>query len=161
MNNLFAQRIILGGQSAGAQLASLLAYERQATQTESSLFSGLRSVSGSLDFAFCQSGRIRKRLAAYIGHLPNPEIADPVAFADPRIPIFVLCLHGKNDPVVDPQNSRAFANKLNQGAIQRAHLHILAHTYHSDVLNLFFEPFEQTHLLTDWLTDIDQQPLAA
>jgi acetyl esterase/lipase len=150
-NDAPVKRIILGGHSAGAQLVSLLAYDPKIMAAERPLFSGLVSMSGPLDFSLCQSGQIRSLLDAYIGGLSNREDADPTAYASPDIPISVLCLHGARDPLVDPENSRSFVNKINQGSIHRAELQILPNRYHSDMLNMFLEMSDETKILTDWL----------
>jgi acetyl esterase/lipase len=150
------KRIILGGHSAGAQLASLLAYDQKIMAAERPLFSGLFSMSGPLDFSLCQSGKIRKLLDPYIGHLPDPEIANPIAYANPDIPISVLCLHGAQDPLVAAENSRSFTNKLNQGPVQRAICHIFPYRHHSDMISLFLEPSAGTEKLTDWLDEADK-----
>lgn len=148
-------RIILGGHSAGAQLAGLLAYDHEAVPRERSMFAGFFSMSGPLDFSSCRRGRIRKLLDAYVGQLPDPEIADPIHYASPDAPISVLCIHGADDPLVDPENSRSFAHKLNGGSVQRAQVHVFPETNHSDTLNVFLEESEKTKVLTDWLAKVD------
>lgn len=152
-----AKRIVLGGHSAGAQLASLMAYDTSVLQAERPLFAGLFPMSGPLDFAYCQSGDIRQMLNAYIGHLPDQSIANPISHADPSLPISGLCLHGAQDPTVDPQNSTSFVSKLNQGSTQRATLHIAEGVHHSDMLNLFLQANAQTQMLTEWLSAVDQR----
>ena len=67
----------------------------------------------------------------------------------------MLCIHGADDPLVDPENSRSFARKVNQGSVQRARVHVLPETYHSDTLNVFLEESEGTRVLTDWLGEVD------
>lgn len=155
-NDAPVTKIILGGHSAGAQLVSLLAYDPKIMAAERPLVSGLVSMSGPLDFSFCRSGQIRSLLDAYLGDLSNWEVADPIAYASSDFPISVLCLHGANDPLVDPENSRSFVNKLNKGAIHRAELQIFPNRYHSDMLNLFFEMSDETKILTDWLENVDK-----
>lgn len=148
------KEIILGGHSAGAQLASLLTYDKEIMETERPLFSGLFCISGVLDFSFCQSSGIKKLLRDYIGNLSNPEIADPIFYANPDSPISVLCLHGGQDPLVDAMNSKSFAQKLNQGSANRAQLNILPNKYHSDTMDLFFEMTDDTKILTDWIETV-------
>lgn len=154
--NVPTKRVVLGGHSAGSQLASLLAYDHQTMQVQRPMFSGFFSMSGPLDFSLDRSGSIRKMLDAYVGHLPNPEIADPIQYASPDVPISALLLHGAHDPVVDPENSRSFAEKLNQGAVKRAQLYIVPDTYHSDILNLFLDESGKTKILTEWLAEVDK-----
>ena len=154
-NNIYAKKIILGGHSAGAQLTSLLTYKENITVAERSLFSGLFCMSGPLDFSLCQSVGIKKLLDDYIGNLPNPEVADPIFYADPELSVSVLCIHGAQDPLVSVENSASFAQKLNQGLVKRAQLNILPDKYHSDTMDLFFETTDETRILTDWIDLID------
>ena len=149
------KRIILGGHSAGAQLASLLIFDEEVMKTERSLFLGLFCISGVLDFSFCQSSGIKKLLGNYIGNLANPEIADPIFFANPALPVSVLCLHGAKDPLVNVMNSKSFTQKLNQGEANRAQLTILPNNYHSDTLNLFLEMTDDAQVLTEWIRTIE------
>ena len=109
-----------------------------------------------LDFSLCQTGQIRSLLDGYLGGVSNWEVADPIAYASPDIPISVLCLHGAKDPLVDPENSRSFVNKLNKGSIHRAELQIFPNRYHSDMLNMFLEMSAETKILTDWLANVDK-----
>jgi acetyl esterase/lipase len=155
-NDAPVTKIILGGHSAGAQLVSLLAYDPKIMAAERPLVSGLFSMSGPLDFSFCRSGQIRSLLDANLWDLFYLEYAYPIAYASPNIPISVMCLHGAKDPLVDPENSRSFVNKLNQGSIHRAELQIFSNRYHSDVLNLFFEMSDETKILTNWLDEVDK-----
>jgi acetyl esterase/lipase len=148
-------RIVVGGHSAGAQLTALLAYDESVMPKERPMFSGFFSMSGPLDFSLCGSGRIRKLLDAYVGQLPDREVADPIRYADPEAPISVLCVHGADDPLVDPENSQAFARKVNEGPTHRADVLVLPRTYHSDTLNLFLEGSEGTDVLQVWLAAVD------
>ena len=91
-----------------------------------------------------------------LGSLSNREVADPIAYASPDIPISVLCLHGAQDPIINSENSRSFVNKLNQSAIHRAELQILPNRYHSDMLNMFLEMSDETKILTDRLAEVDK-----
>ncbi len=154
-NNIYAKKIILGGHSAGAQLASLLAYDEKVAEKERTLFTGLFCMSGVLDFSFCQSSGIKKLLNDYIGNLPNPEIADPIFYANPELPISVLCLHGAKDPLVSVENSESFARNLNQGKVKRAMLNILPDKYHSDTMDIFFASSDETKILTEWIEVVD------
>jgi acetyl esterase/lipase len=155
-SGLSVRRIILGGHSAGAQLAGLLAYDGSVMQAERSLFRGFLSISGPLDFSLCRQGRIRKLLDAYVGRLPDPGVADPIRYANPDAPISVLCVHGADDPLVDPENSASLARKVNRGPIQRARVLVLPETYHSDTLNLFLDESEDSRALEDWLASVDE-----
>jgi acetyl esterase/lipase len=150
-----ARRLIVGGHSAGAQLTALLAYDPQATPEYRAKITGFLSMSGPLDFSLCRSGRIRKLLDAYVGKLSDPEIADPIRYANPDAPVSVLCIHGSDDPLVDPENSRALANKVNSGPTRRAQVLEIPGAHHTDVLDVFLEESENANVLRDWLAEVD------
>jgi acetyl esterase/lipase len=153
------ERILLGGHSAGAQLAALLAYDQTVDVPERPLFSGLVAMSGILNFAAIRNRSIQQALKRYVGHLADPSIADPITYARPDMPLSVLCLHGGRDPVVAVESSTTFADRLNQGTTQRARVHIFPRRYHTDLLTLFFEPSSaDTHPLTTWLEEVDNPP---
>jgi len=150
------KRIVLGGQSAGAQLVSLLAYNQERAFPERSLFSGLVVISGPLDFSVCQNRTMRQLLRDYLGNLPNREIADPIYYARPDLAMRVLCLHGERDPLVAVQNSWSFAGKLNQGATPHATVRIIPKGHHSDLVDLFLEDSADGQFLTNWLMQVDK-----
>lgn len=159
-NGISVNQLVLGGHSAGAQLASLMTYNPSILQSERPLFSGLLNLSGPLNFAFCQSGDIRRLIDAYLGNAKNWDIANPITYANPNSHTPVLCLHGEQDPLVDFANSMSFVNKINEGPVKRAQLQLLPNTYHSDTLNLFLEQSEQTKIVTDWLENLDRKDAA-
>jgi len=149
------RRLVLGGHSAGAQLAALVAYDPRVPRPKRPVLEGFFSMSGPLDFSLCDSGSIRTMLDDYVGGLPDEGIADPIRYADPDAPIRALLIHGAQDPTVDAENSRSFAAALNSGPVVRAELHVLPERHHSDVLSLFLEESDESKLLADWLAAID------
>lgn len=149
-------QIVMGGHSAGANLTSLLCYDRNYAKKERSMFKGIFPMSGSINLSACQNPGMQKLLRPYIGHLPSPDIADPFHHATPELPVSVLCIHGAKDPLCQVENSISFTAKLNKGSIQRAHCHIIPHLYHSDTLYLFMDSTPDTKVLLDWLNDIDK-----
>jgi acetyl esterase/lipase len=152
-HNVRVRHILLCGQSSGAQLIGLLAYKKEIEIPERPLFTGLIAISGPLDFSVCRSWAIRQLLKAYIGHLPNPEIADPINYARSNVPIPVLCIHGGKDPLVDIDNSKSFITKLNTGGAHRAKIYILHKGHHSDLVNLFLEHSVGTQFLLNWIEE--------
>ncbi len=151
------ERLILGGHSAGAQLAALMAYDTSITEVDRDLFGGLFTLSGPLDFSLNQRGQIAGMLDAYVSHLADPSAANPVYHADSDQPLSVIVIHGDQDPVVDSNNAHAFVDKLNQGPVERAQLHMLPGRFHTDLLELFLTPSTESQILTDWLAAVDQQ----
>lgn len=153
-NNIAMDGFIFGGHSAGAQLVSLLAMDPKWLGTDQSLVSGLFTLSGPFDFSLCQSGNIKKLIDGYMGKGNDASAANPILFASASNHIPVLCLHGKKDPVVNPDCSKAFVEKLNSGSTKKATLYLSENKYHSDTLNLFYETSSETNILNDWLNTI-------
>ncbi|RPJ21674.1 MAG: alpha/beta hydrolase, partial [Chloroflexi bacterium] len=86
--------IIFGGQSAGAHLASLLAFDPDTgvvpyLQRESIALKGLLLVGGPLDFSHCGSRRIRKYIGDLMGNTSNWDQADPIHYirGDETLPV--------------------------------------------------------------------------
>ena len=153
--NISIDSFILGGHSAGAQLVSLLAMDNKWLGKDNSLVSGLFTISGPLDFYYCQSGNIKKLIDGYIGQENDFSIANPILYATYDNTISVLSLHGAKDPVVNPDCSKSFVAKLNSVSTKKASLHISEKRYHSDMMKLFYEASTETKILTDWIKTIE------
>ncbi|HEY2980151.1 MAG TPA: alpha/beta hydrolase [Anaerolineales bacterium] len=150
--------VILAGQSAGAQLASLMLLDRDRLQahgfTQDS-FAGLLLVSGLLNFAYCQTEKDRQMLHNYLGdpaHWPN---ADPIRFVrgDERVP--ALCIHGERDILVDSANSTSFISKLNHNG----EIYLVPDAYHTDVTSMFLDHLPATQIMLQWLARVVAEAL--
>ncbi|MBN1428038.1 MAG: alpha/beta hydrolase [Anaerolineae bacterium] len=142
-------RWILGGQSAGAQLVALLAYADPARH-EALLGhpAGLFLVSGPLDFSLCVTGDIARMIADLTGSEKGREAADPIRYVNGEENIPVLCIHGDRDPLVDPQNSRVFAEKAGPST----QVYIAKGRHHSDLAEIFIKPdLPFSKRLIEWL----------
>ena len=151
-----ANRILLGGQSAGAHLVSLLAYNRGELARrglDSSLFAGMLLISGPLNFSVCANRMITQLINDFVGDPANKDQADPIRYVQGDQALPVLCVHGACDPLVDAQNSISFADKLNRVGTQRAQVHIVQGGHHSDLVALFLRGSPSTKFLADWLAD--------
>jgi acetyl esterase/lipase len=151
-----ANKILLSGQSSGAQLVSLLAYDRDELALrglDSSLFAGMLLISGPLNFSVCTNRTITQLINDFVGDPANKDKADPMCYVQGDEALPVLCMHGACDPLVDVQNSISFADKLNRVGTQRAQVHIVQGGHHSDLVALFLRGSPATRFLTDWLMD--------
>lgn len=146
---LLPRRWVLGGQSAGAQLAALLAWADPARRD--ALLgrpAGMFLVSGPLDFSFCVDGDAARLINDYVEGEQNREAADPIRHVRDDEDIPVLCIHGDRDPTVDPQNSLSFAQKVGSNA----RVHMAAGWHHSDLVEIFLRPeLPASKMLVEWL----------
>ena len=146
--------VVLIGQSAGAQLASLMLLdcqnlERHGFRQDS--FAGMGLISGVLNFSRCRTLKDQIMLQNYLGRrVPWPQ-ADPIRFVrgDERVP--VLCIHGERDLLIDKANSTTFITRLNYGEIFLA-----PKSYHTDLTRMFLEHLPATDVLLQWLAKLDQ-----
>jgi acetyl esterase/lipase len=143
---------ILGGQSAGAHLAALLAYADPARCE--AIFgrpAGLFLVSGPLDFSACASGEVSRLIDNFTGGEVNRQKADPIRYVRGDEGLTVLCIHGDRDPLVPLQNSLAFAQKAGPSA----RVYIAEGWHHSDLANFFIDPnLPASQALVDWLESL-------
>ncbi len=147
---LRTDRAILAGQSAGAQLASLMLLDRQSLQqhgfTQES-FCGLLLVSGVLDFDRCRTWKDRIMLKNYLGGSSNWNKANPIRFVQGDETAPVLCIHGERDLLIDNANSTTFVSHLNGSG----EIYLVPGGYHTDLTRMFLENLPATSVLLEWL----------
>ncbi|MFZ6028493.1 MAG: alpha/beta hydrolase [Chloroflexota bacterium] len=142
-------RWVLGGQSAGAQLAALVAYaDRMRCEALFGRLAGLFLISAPVDFSLCTTGDVARLLASFTGNEDNHRLADPMGYLTGGETLPVLLIHGDRDATVDPQNSLAFAAKVGAAArVYRA-----GGWHHSDLSKIFLRPhLPETAVLMAWL----------
>jgi acetyl esterase/lipase len=147
---LWPAPLILAGQSAGAQLASLMLLDRDrlaAQGLHQASFAGLLLVSGLLNFAYCQTWKDREMLVNYIGRRADWPKADPIRFVRGDETVPVLCIHGERDLLVDNANSTSFVNKLSR----TGEIYIVPEAYHTDLTTMFVERTPATEIMLGWL----------
>ncbi|MEW6404903.1 MAG: alpha/beta hydrolase [Chloroflexota bacterium] len=142
--------VILAGQSAGAQLASLMLLKRDNLQRHGlsqESFAGLLLISGLLDFAQCRNWKSQIMLHDYVGKRENWDQANPVQFirGDEAIPI--LCIHGERDMLVECENSISFVEKLNGSG----EIYLAPNAYHTDLTSMFLDHTPATEVMLRWL----------
>ena len=148
------RKVIVVGQSAGAQLGALLVYNKAELirrSIDQSLFAGFISISGPLDFTACKRMANKRLVTDYLGDLSCWEQADPLHHVDGSERVPVLCLHGENDPLIEPECSLAFARRINNGNKGLAEVRLIRGAHHAGMLNMFLRDHPGTQLLQTWL----------
>ncbi|NPV57729.1 MAG: alpha/beta hydrolase [Anaerolineae bacterium] len=162
-NDMSGQRIILSGQSAGAQLAALLAYGkvRIAQQARQDFnFQAYLGISGPLNFAHCNNPAIHGMIDQFTGNEQAFDEADPYQNLDGSERIPALLIHGELDQLVHPANSITFAERLRQGGCP-AQVLIVPGRHHANLVGLFWHAFPETQQMVDWLAQYDAPDGAA
>ena len=146
------EKWVLGGQSAGAHLMALLAYADPARCAALlGHLAGLFLVSGPLDFSLCAVGDVNELIANLTGDEKVRGAADPIRYVEGDQDVPVLCLHGDRDPLVDPRNSLAFAEKVGTSA----RVHIAEGWHHSDLAEIFIRSnLPVSKILVEWLDTV-------
>lgn len=147
--------VVTAGQSAGAQLASLMVLDRENLQRhgfDQRSFDGLLLISGMLNFAYCRNWKDRDMLNKYLGRHTDWERANPINFirGDETMP--VLCIHGERDLLVDKENSISFIRKLGSTGV----FYLSQRAYHTDLTSMFLEERVSTKVVLRWLERVEQ-----
>lgn len=147
-------RVIMVGHSAGAHLGALAAFAHAAFAPQRALggfCAGVVSLGGPLDFARCRNGRLRAMIRALVGPGVDPAVADPSRYVAGAGGTPVLCVHGRKDWLVEPDNSRAFVARAGRAGSGPAELLILPDAHHADLVELFYRPSPASAQLRAWL----------
>lgn len=153
------KKVVVGGQSAGAHLASLLVYNQppgDQSIKDTDLIGGLFAISGPLNFAYCANPALHKMLADLFGEVSDWNNADPIRLirGDEHIP--ALFIHGRRDPLVDVQNSISFAAALAESRSCPVEIHLVRGGHHADLVDIFLHDSLATRVLVNWLGQLDQ-----
>ncbi len=152
------ENLIIGGQSAGGHLASLLVYGQELFNKRSGyedLIGGFFSISGPLDFNTCTIPSLQKMISDLAGDSGDINRANPISFikGDEKIP--ALLIHGDRDPLVDLENSISFASKLAECRSSEVKVHIVRGGHHADLATIFVRNLPSTRVLARWLNQHD------
>lgn len=149
---------MLAGQSAGAHLAALTAFDER-TREERGLgdlaVTGLLAVSGVLDLeVLCPDRTACPLVHELMGGPEGWEKADPARFVHGAARTPILCLHGSRDPLVPVEVAASFVLRAN-GA-EGDHATFLADPagHHSDMTRVFFGASPLTQGMLEWLDDV-------
>jgi acetyl esterase/lipase len=141
------QRIVLGGQSAGAQLSAMALLDDQQLRTagvDAAVVCGYYGISGVYDiaaqYAYEQSfGRTAPVMTAVMGGPTAFAATSPVSAIRPGLPPMLL-VHGDADETVPMQMTLDFATALRQAGVEvtpiiypeRGHSELLFYTIMQD-----------------------------
>lgn len=151
------REIVLGGTSAGGNLAALLLYDR-ARLSQMGLsqraFQGFFSLAGALDIAEMPATAV---LQNYAGAPSSKRFAqaNPVSYirADEQVP--VLCIHGDQDGLVSYHAACSFVDHLKRVDKNLVELHSIPGGTHLEVASeWYYKPaanYGQNQMLLTWL----------
>jgi acetyl esterase/lipase len=151
--------LILGGQSAGGHLASLLVYGHGLLKNPlryKPLFGGFFSISSPLDFDVCTVPSLQKMISDLLGDHSDSFHANPINHIDGDEKIPALLIHGDRDPLVDLENSISFATRLAKVHSIPVKIHVVHGGHHADLATIFVRDLPATRVLTNWLNQYDK-----
>ncbi len=122
------RRIVVGGASAGGNLAALLVFDYESLQRiglKPEIFAGFFSMAGVLDLESMPDGKI---LEEYAGKRESDMFcrANPLQHLDGRVKVPVLCIHGDKDGLVSHDVAKNFAQRLCQLHCELLDFHTIA-----------------------------------
>lgn len=148
---------ILGGTSAGGNLAALLLYDKERLNSlgiNQDYFSGLFSLAGALDIERMNPTFVLKR---YAGTPKDSKFydANPVCHIDQNEHIPVLCIQGAEDGLVQPEAAESFVSYLRTIDSNMVEYHKIPGATHMDITSSWYynksSDFGQTTILLNWL----------
>ncbi|MCP4439475.1 MAG: alpha/beta hydrolase [Aureispira sp.] len=149
--------IILGGTSAGANLAALLMYDREELDKiglDQSLFKGFFAMAGALDIGAMPQTRV---LHSYAGTPTSHTFcqANPVNHFSSCEDIPVFCMHGDKDGLVKYNAAESFVSKLQKVQCSNVEFHTIKEGTHLNVASSwYYNPNDnhgQAEKLLSWL----------
>lgn len=152
--------LIIGGTSAGGNLAALLLYdEERLTELgiSQSYFSGLFSLAGALNLDQMRPSIVLK---SYAGKPQSEsfELANPICYIDSVESTPVLCIQGDKDGMVRPESADSFVNYLKAINPNIVEYHKIHGATHLDITSAWYynkeADFGQTALLKNWLNKL-------
>ncbi len=151
-------KVVLGGQSAGAHLTSLLACGHPPGADASFDVPGIAGwfgISGPLEFSVCTNWLLNGMVR---GYAPEPEqyaAADPIRQPCNGRSFPALLIHGSHDALVSPKNSINFAEHLRRSAPAPVELCVEEGWHHADLVALFWRDLPSARALSRWLEVMD------
>ena len=130
-------KIILGGYSAGSEIASHLAFDinrQNDYDINRSILKGFMSISGVLNFNECYSKKSKKLINNYL-YTNDINDCNPINFVDEKSTISTLCIHGDSDTLIDVNNSKTFINRLRE-LNNKAYIKIIKGYEHEDAIDI-------------------------
>ena len=110
------RKFIVMGFSAGGELAANLIFNKEMQEqykVDRSIFKGLVTFSGVLNFEKCISKHSKRLIKNYLGENTNINNTNPINLIKEDVVIPVLCIHGERDLLINKENTISFIDKIN------------------------------------------------
>ena len=149
------QKIILGGMSAGGNLAALLAYDRvglQARNIKPTIFSGLLLFGAALDLSKMQASPVRWFYAGFSSD-PNFVKASPIHYLQKKETLPTLIIHGTHDGLVAYRSAEAFIKEISERQTENLTIKIIPQGSHLDAGSWNFFDNDLRKSLVEWLEE--------
>ena len=137
------KNIIVGGYSAGGEIASHLVFDLDRLkkfEIDNSVLIGFISISGVLDFSKCDSRYSLKLIKKYLDRncIYN---SNPINLLNTKSEIPTLCIHGDKDTIINVNNSISFINKLRSlGINKNIDLKVIKNLEHEHTIDMVRGP---------------------
>lgn len=148
-------KIILGGTSAGGNLAALLAYDRvklEALNVDPMIFSGILLLGAALDLSLMYPSPVRWFYAGSSADLAFKK-ASPINYLQPEETLPVLIVHGTKDGLVSYRSAEAFIKKISERQSENLTIYIIPEGVHLDVGSWNFYDNDLRKLMVHWLKE--------
>lgn len=136
-NKKINKKIVIGGFSAGGELAINLIFNNTLREENRFVFQnvvGILILSGVLDFEKCYDEHAIHLIKNYIGE-EEYRSKNPISLLKKEYIIDLMCIHGEDDPLISVDSSVSFVSEyLNLGG--NAKINIIKGKQHRDILEL-------------------------
>lgn len=118
-NHCNNEHLVIGGYSAGSELASHLVFDldrQNKYKISPSILKGFFSIAGVLDFTKCNSRASKKLIRNYLNGI-DQFYCNPISMINSKYSnIPVLFIHGDKDSLINVENSISFSKRLNNNS---------------------------------------------
>lgn len=156
INTYNTKEIIVGGYSAGSDLASRLIYDNERQdkyEIDARVLKGFFSIAGVLDFTKCNSKGSKKLIKNYLNG-KDMLLCNPINLLNYFNNIPVICIHGSKDSLISLENSISFICKLKK-LRNKSILKVIKGIDHEHAIDIARGPGNKySSYLLDFLEDI-------
>ncbi len=150
-------KIIVGGYSAGGELASHVVFDTKRHEVyniDISRIKGFISISGVLDFLKCTSSYSKFLIKNYVYKKEAREV-NPINLLNKEMDIPIMCIHGDSDSLIDLENSISFIKKA-KNLDEHTTLKIIKKAEHEDTIDIVRGDGNQySRYILDFINSID------
>jgi len=149
--------LLLGGLSAGGNLAALLYYDQLELQKAGfspQQFVGLFFLGAPLDLHQMRDSLVLRAFAGRPEH-DRFDRANPINYLATAEHLPVLCIHSNKDGLVEYECALSFVKKMNQLQPGRVQFHTLSGATHLDTARWSYKDGQVRRLLLEWLDEFN------